>query len=934
MSDQTMAASMPNFDAVSTAATQVFSPSVALASDWASIMEEEDVSSAHHEDQMSINSSEVSSNADEVTESITPLTAFSSNADLTIPRFNTKNERPSTLVLALDPAYPKESDLYTNMTCSRWLDQCDTLPRLRGLNLEIQDCNTATWAKYVLEIDCNEWDGEDLEIDEDIDDGKLGCRDTKQTVNFVSPDLRQYIPVDDEDEYTRVLCELEPQLQDSTRGEEFARGIVDWFYMCEASRKLRAASTGFRQTLQEADRSLHWFWGPNANCGLQPFDPREIRGSKVLPVREENPPEKHHLNFCHEPVYHKSATPPEVSLWAAFSDTSKHRLDAPTRHRVVASQAGKLLDPFNYTGPVELLGLRGTELHDAVTGYVAKVYTGEGRWMSDEYGIDEEVPKTIYEVEGWFDADCRVTSPPTSYIITAERDGDCIVNDDGRLHSAFFDNSKTLHPRSKLCIMQSANIEVDTSPCHLERRSQPAQLEQVIGLAHGPIKVIPDLMVKTSNIRARTQDQPSDGPKIISGKFKEGCARLDRTESKLNFLAQWSEEPEQMFKLHGATGRIDARKHRTDITDYDYTRPSQLNEAGGAITDQEHTSGETVEGLSEACESKEKNPRALSDESDERLTVNHFPENLSLSPFNGKAKLEDETILEIPHVVHKIKSEVEQQVPSNSCRSSALEPPLSSGGHPALSAILQNEEEWATSSNPNQELPMSIRDSICIESPSHKADGTGGESSYEIPAQLQNVAQEIAATPSPWDGNLSGIQTPSKVSRDEHKLNSVTPSEKPHDSPNTITFELMSGEELERSKAIDDSPPTTKVPADTTDVNVETASCAIDATPLTKSLQSEIKNPSSEELLEGYASSNTQKCSVSKRTESLHSGSDQSSESATSLPYAKYTDVSEIPAPQLSFNEYLFGTLAICLGRKALSLKGRLSMSLQRTITA
>ena len=147
---------------------------------------------------------------------------------------------------------------------------------------------------------------------------------------------------------------------------------------------------------------------------------------------------QHHLNYYNIPIYHKSSTPPEVSLWMAHQNYNKEQYNRLTRQKVLASQAGKYIDRVRYSGPADILTLRGTALRDAVTGYVDISYLPVGRWQWDLYASDESIPvysdpnntyrHQVFDREG---KEIVTFGPVGSYVMRAS-DGDLVVNDDGR----------------------------------------------------------------------------------------------------------------------------------------------------------------------------------------------------------------------------------------------------------------------------------------------------------------------------------------------------------------------------------------------------------------------------------------------------------------------------------------------------------------------
>lgn len=198
------------------------------------------------------------------------------------------------------------------------------------------------------------------------------------------------------------------------------QGNFDYSNMHFAMQHLRQPGFAQVRILQEADRSLAWFQrffssgSASATQIIEAGKAEDLAGAKnsvpVLSTREAatySPlPEFHHLNFLYEKVKNKSATPPEVSLWAALTHTrllnEKQGLPwACSTKAVLIGQAWKYIDPYSYSGPVELLMLQGTALRDAVIGYVDKFYDKYGTWGYDFYDEDENVPGLSIELQHW-----------------------------------------------------------------------------------------------------------------------------------------------------------------------------------------------------------------------------------------------------------------------------------------------------------------------------------------------------------------------------------------------------------------------------------------------------------------------------------------------------------------------------------------------------
>ncbi|MCJ1486661.1 hypothetical protein MMC06_006839 [Schaereria dolodes] len=271
------------------------------------------------------------------------------------------------------------------------------------------------------------------------------------------PDLRRYIPQGIHDVLERIFWVFPPVLPNGLCGKACAHGVADYYYMSQATHAAQTSCSYTPPRLQPADRSVDCFWSAKDKCGNLLYDPREystISRSKEAELTEQ--PLYHHLSFNKDKVYYKSATPPEESLWAAFASTlpPKASFHGPTRQRVLASQASKLIDPFHYSGPKEYLNLRGTELRNAVKDHVQVVYDPSGTWEYDRYENDETFPRSTYEFS-CYDSNCGFGIIPI-YTVTTEHDGDTCVNDDGRSHSVLKNPKRTFqHSPSKLSLIQN-----------------------------------------------------------------------------------------------------------------------------------------------------------------------------------------------------------------------------------------------------------------------------------------------------------------------------------------------------------------------------------------------------------------------------------------------------------------------------------------------
>ena len=198
----------------------------------------------------------------------------------------------------------------------------------------------------------------------------------------------------------RVLEESKPQ------------GKSKYSYILFAMRHLRPPGFAQIRILQEADRSLAWFQkffnlgNPHATRIVEADKAEDLANSEdSVPVLSKRYALAvwHHLNYLSQWVMLKSATPPEVSLWAAIRCYELYKANklprATSSKAVLISQAWKYVDPWTYAGPQALLSLRGTELRNAVVGLVEKVYHPFGTWGFDHYEEDENVPLSATQVQ-------------------------------------------------------------------------------------------------------------------------------------------------------------------------------------------------------------------------------------------------------------------------------------------------------------------------------------------------------------------------------------------------------------------------------------------------------------------------------------------------------------------------------------------------------
>lgn len=160
----------------------------------------------------------------------------------------------------------------------------------------------------------------------------------------------------------------------------------------ESNDNLDEETMSSRRYLQEADRSVDWFFA--CEDDKRPFDPRNPR-TKLLSYTSRKEPEGekpcHHLNFLREEVAYPSATPSAVSAWAMTVGQWMPPKNPFSREGILTTQATKLVDPVSFDGSCEIgADLQGSQLRDAFTGRVVRVYCDVGCWSSEAPSEDGE----------------------------------------------------------------------------------------------------------------------------------------------------------------------------------------------------------------------------------------------------------------------------------------------------------------------------------------------------------------------------------------------------------------------------------------------------------------------------------------------------------------------------------------------------------------
>lgn len=255
-------------------------------------------------------------------------------------------------------------------------------------------------------------------VDGNIRESNAECK-TYQAKPHTPGCLSQYVRAGSEADITKfwLASPLSSIGRRCNRADDLAVALWRWRQMCLKTKELRMFG-GFVAPRLSAKQSNVDGWNAGSHSTDQTINgnckeaPREFVVGRV-PVTEpyENDGKgkgqvriPHHFNLYNQPVYYKTYTPPEVSLWAARQPRKFFRDDS--RELLLLSEAYKLVDPYYYYGPDKHLEERGIKLREIVTGLVAKVYTLSGTWVSDRYDFDETVPMSWEEVAkrcGWPD---------------------------------------------------------------------------------------------------------------------------------------------------------------------------------------------------------------------------------------------------------------------------------------------------------------------------------------------------------------------------------------------------------------------------------------------------------------------------------------------------------------------------------------------------
>lgn len=297
--------------------------------------------------------------------------------------------------------------------------------------------------------------------------------------------LQPYILGDVVAQASEVFGEL-PKERWNAEGWAYATGFVKYSYMSAAHEY--HSDNGYYQhpRLEALGRSCDLFWASSTEHAQHPH-------TSLLYHTEEVPSQPgddtvlvsnsyHHENYLMHPVEDKTSTPPEVSLWVThLARRKKVIFDPLSRKGVLAAQATKTVDPYQYTGPQDFLNIySGTQLRNAIVGYVNRVYLPSGSWQYWEYQ-DEAAPMLPSDVEWFTNAEDGYKGMQPPYFVDPCDGRDMIVNGDCGIHGP---------PRRSFPFGQKAKAYFCGSPLRYElwnsNNSRDDGTQEMPSVAHMP----------------------------------------------------------------------------------------------------------------------------------------------------------------------------------------------------------------------------------------------------------------------------------------------------------------------------------------------------------------------------------------------------------------------------------------------------------------
>ncbi|KAI9703881.1 MAG: hypothetical protein M1836_007653 [Candelina mexicana] len=215
------------------------------------------------------------------------------------------------------------------------------------------------------------------------------------------PNLQQYVTPISRDQYERLLEKWVPNYEDY--GNECMIDIEHrWFCMHQKTLSDRENGSYVPKRLEERDRKKDLFilYGNSVPVSgvIQPEISRKdwFWDGDQFPVKYPftpvTSPPLHHVNAYSRPVFHRTSTPPEISMWA-WSHVACPPPYSPTSLKTaLLNSACATIDPVGYTGGLPLEDLYGKEMIDVLRGHCKIFYYPNGSWMSDVYREGDNRP--------------------------------------------------------------------------------------------------------------------------------------------------------------------------------------------------------------------------------------------------------------------------------------------------------------------------------------------------------------------------------------------------------------------------------------------------------------------------------------------------------------------------------------------------------------
>ena len=320
-------------------------------------------------------------------------------------------------------------------------------------------------------------------------------------------------------------------------------------------------------------------------------------GAAIHMLDYEKEPEKvHHFNFVNAPVMYKSATSPAVSMWAiktAGLIDKPHTITLDLKY-VLASQAGKYIDPVSFDGPEEELDrlskLKGSAFRDAVTGRTCKVYHPAGSWMYDRYDPDDDVPLPLHHVDFWSGVSNNVNMPvpvwPMSDLENADMEFIARASDEARPQEGKSNRPvKARGKKSNLHHVQSISDGEDEHQSQqevVEERSDTNSTSQTLPLPHSstPLSSTSELS-ELSLDNGTNEDEENDASSCGGGDDEVQEVVEERGDANDN------EEEERVEEIGGEEAAAEVAPseetpthrhfHPYDVDNYPEFQPSLLD---------------------------------------------------------------------------------------------------------------------------------------------------------------------------------------------------------------------------------------------------------------------------------------------------------------------------------------------------------------------